>query len=246
MIWARNLSLVAGIDSPKKLEMAIAERVGLGRDEESNQLLRYFRGTHAVQVKRLPGGRGEWVKHGEQVYPGTSAWFDTPVWYLLDSRPLYAREVLECVLLLPKRYSDLLLNSYDPTFSAGLVLQDLWEDRIYELAARPSHWSLGALACALRRAEFAGQAAVFRFAAIGILWTLDRLITLVHEALREPLITFRQLVAEYFETQVIPLGVALYLGISAEDLRRFSASIEKYLRREAEDDAEVWKLVIGE
>jgi hypothetical protein len=241
-IWARNLALVAGITDPKKLEKDIAARVGLQRDEESNQLGRYFRGANAVEVKRQPGCRGKWVQHGEASYPGTAAWFDTPVWYLLDPRPLYAREVLECARLLPGRYRDLLLHSDEPGFSAGLVLQDLWAERIYELAARPSLWSLGALACALRRAEFAGQAAVFRLAAVGILWTSERLIASAHETVREPLIRFRQLAAEYFETQVVPLSVALYLGISAKDLARFSDGVNEFLRRDAAEDAELWKL----
>ena len=99
-----------------------------------------------------------------------------------------------------------------------------------------------ALACALRRAEFAGQAAVFRLAAVGILWTSERLIASAHETVREPLIRFRQLAAEYFETQVVPLSVALYLGISAKDLARFSDGVNEFLRRDAAEDAELWKL----
>jgi hypothetical protein len=122
----------------------------------------------------------------------------------------------------------------------------LWEDRIYELAARPTVWSLGALACALRRAEFAGQAAIFRFAAIGILWTLDRLIESKPALLQEPLIKLRRFAADYFATLVIPLSGAFHLGISTRDTERFSDSVAKYLQREAEINREIWSLANGQ
>lgn len=198
--WVRNLALVADVKGFKSLEEHIYKRVGLKRFEVSKRLECYSRGTHSVQVQRWPGRRGDWVEFGESAYSGTSSWFDTPIWYLLEPGPFYAEEIRECVRLLPRRYLEILLNADIPGSSAGLVLRDLWEDRIYELAARPTVWSLGALACALRRAEFAGQAAIFRFAAIGILWTLDRLIESKPALLQEPLIKLRRFAADYFAT----------------------------------------------
>lgn len=243
--WVRNLFLVAGVRGRKNLEEKLYERAGLQRFEASNRLDRYCRGKHSVQIPRRPGGRGDWVEYGELAYPGSAAWFDTPVWYLLEPGPFYAQEVLECVRLLPPQYLEIMLNIDIPGPSAGLVLQDLWEDRIYELASRPSVWSLGALACALRRAEFAGQAAVFRFAVIGILWTLDQLIVSEPELLQEPLVRFRQLAADYFATLLVPLSGTYRLGISARDFERFSDSVNKFLLREAEIEMETWNLVNG-
>jgi hypothetical protein len=243
--WARNLFLVAGVKGRKKLEEKLLERAGLQRFEASNRLDRYYKGENSVQIQRQPGGRGDWVEYGELAYPESADWFDTPVWYLLEPGPFYAEEVLACVRLLPESFRKVLLNTDVPGPSAGLVLQDLWEDRIYELAARPSVWSLGALACAFRRAEFAGQAAVFRFAAIGILWTLDRLIAPEPALLQEPLIRLRRFSADYFATLVVPLSGVFPLGISARDVERFSDSVQKFLQREAETNAEIWSIANG-
>lgn len=247
--WVCNLAHIAGVNGFKNLEERIRERVGQQRLEASNRLGQYFSGKYSVRIKRRPGCRGEWVDLGEIAYPGSAVWFDTPVWYLLESEPFYAQELWECVRLLPGRYQEILLNIVDEHaaainldtsgLSAGLMLRELWADRIYELAVRPSAWSLGALACAFRRAEFAGQVPVFRLAAVGILWTLDQLITSEAPLVREMLSKLRQYAADYFASLVIPLGATLRTKISTAEVERFSVSVEKFRQRRAAVDGKL-------
>jgi len=206
---------------------------------------RYCEGASKPFKQRAVKPKAVWVDEVERLYPGTSRWFYTPVWYLLEEAEFYPSEIYQCAKQLPHgELTEHLLSGEKLQESAALMLSELTMQVPWLLAVKPSPEALGAMACAMRRAELAGQMQIFRRSGIGMLWLLDRLIPkeplLVRECLRE----LRRIVKKKFDKQVYPMGSLMRSPPKRRDLEEFSKKVK--LLKAAEKAFEKFDMGKGE
>lgn len=231
MTWSRTLAVAAGVREGKSLERLVVERAGMWRDEPGGIWSDYLVGAHKCFKKWVPTPHAPWVDKAAEIWPGTSDWFYTPAWYLLEDQEYLPSQIMKCAQLLPPRFRDiLLLNSHEKS-PAALTLSELWLDLIYELADPVSPWALGAMACALRRAELAGQSPIFRRAGVGLIWLLDRLIPGLDPWVQEPVKELRSLMMQHLAAIVYPGSALLRVPISENDLDRFTRGVDDFVAK---------------
>lgn len=229
--WARYLAVTAGVREGKRLEQLICDRSDMNCDEPSGIFRAYLTGKRKPFVKWMPTPRAPWVDRADVIWPSTRDWFYTPVWYLLEEQEYLASQIMECVRLLPPRFKNILLLDSHERSPAALTLGELWLDRIYELVDPVSPWALGAMACALRRAELAGQSPIFRQAGVGLIWLLDRLIPELDPWVQEPVKELRSLIMQRLATIVYPGSALLRVPISKNDLDRFTRGVIDFVAK---------------
>lgn len=209
--------------------MEIARRFKIERDEATGRWPKYLKGKARPFVKWEPRPVAPLVDTTATSWPEAGKWFYTPVWFLMEDQEYLPSQILACIALLPRRYRRALITAPDKHAPAGLVLLELWPDLIYELAYPATPWALGALACAFRRAELAGQLAVYRRAAVGIVWVLDQLMPSLDPWVQEPLLRLRCLIVQKIDTAVYPGG--LMMRFSTSDLKSFSRGVHDVKKR---------------
>jgi hypothetical protein len=91
-----------------------------------------------------------------------------------------------------------------------------------------SPWALGAMACALRRAELAGSIPVYLRASMGLIWVLDRLIAEQDPWVQEPLLELRRMLLLRMNRTVYDVNSFFTLEISEKTLAFFSSGLKKY------------------
>ena len=222
------MCVAAAVDefSPTRLEKHLNNLLGDEFKDATGVWRSYCEGSSKPFKKRAVKPKAAWVDEVERLYPGTSRWFYTPVWYLLEETEFYPSEIYECAKQLPHdELAEHLLSGEKLQESAALMLSELTMQVPWLLAVKPSPEALGAMACAMRRAELAGQMPIFRRAGIGMLWLLDRLIPkeplLVRECLRE----LRRIVKKKFDKQVYPMGSLMRSPPKRRDLEEFSKRV---------------------
>lgn len=242
-VWARYIAVRVDMRQGKTLELEIARLLNIERDEATGRWPKYLKGKARPFVKWEPRPAAPLVDATATLWPEAAAWFYTPVWFLLEEQEYLPSQIMACVALLPQCYRENLIPYPDEHSPAGLVLLELWPDLIYELAYPVTPWALGALACAFRRAELAGQLPVYRRAAVGIVWVLDQLIPTLDPWVQEPLASLRRLVVQRIDAAVYPGG--LMLPFSMADLKSFSLGVDEVKSRSEAPfdlDAELEKL----
>lgn len=211
--------------------MKVCELINSERDEPTGRWRKYLAGKDRPFVKWEARPLAPLVDATAALWPEVGAWFYTPVWYLLEEQEYVPSQIMACAALLPDGYKANLIAHADEKSPAGLVLLDLWPDLLYELAAPMTPWALGAIACAFRRAELAGQVAVYRRAAVGIVWLLDRLMPALDPWVQEPLARLRELVIERMSGVVYPGSVLLSAPISSGDLEGFTLGVQQFIKQ---------------
>ena len=149
----------------------------------------------------------------------------------MEDMPYHPGQVMACVQLLPRQFRTVLLPESHPKTPAGLLLGELWADRIYELCRPMSPWTLGALACAFRRAELAGQVPVYLRAGIGMIWALEKLAAAQDPWMREPIMEFHDLVLARLREVVYPGETLLSVHVSAGAIDNFGKNAQKFFDR---------------
>lgn len=223
--------MTAGVRYGKALEMLIAERTGSLRFDATGNWSGYLHGTGRPFRRWAPMTDAPWVDVAETLWPGTSAWFHTPVWYLSEEQEYLPSQIAACAALLPPIFRNLLIGHASERSPKALILSDLWPDRLYEFADPITPWALGAMVCALRRAELAGRIDVYFRAGVGIVWLLDRLMAPLDPWVQEPLLEFREIFTRRMSGVVYPGNALMQAGISPELLDWFSAGVRMFADR---------------
>lgn len=227
ILWARLVAVAADIPQPKALEHFIKEIFQEQSYEPVGMFRAYLDGTRKPFTKWQPFPAAPWVDKAALLWPVTGDWFYTPLWYLLEDEKHLPDQVIRCVQMLPHHFRDLLLVDSDEGAPSGLRLTSLHAELIHELADPLSPWALGAMACAMRRAELAGEIPLFRLSCVGIIWLLDQLAPTLDPWVREKIQELRANCLEKFSSIVYPtIGGSLQAPISKSDLVRFSVRVE--------------------
>nr|WP_315463257.1 hypothetical protein [uncultured Rhodoferax sp.] len=229
MTWARLFAVNMDVRDGKSLEMKLALLTNTEKYEATGIWQKYVDGLARPFRKWVPYPKAPLVGITAAIWPEVRAWFYTPAWYLLEKKEYLPSQIAACIALLPRSYREILIPDPDKHSPAGLVLRELWPDLIYELAYPVTPWALGALACAFRRAELAGQLAVYRRAAVGIVWVLDQLMPTLDPWVQEPLLRLRSRVVQMIDAAVYPGG--LMLRFSTADLKSFSRGVDEVRKR---------------
>lgn len=243
MTWARLCAVNMDVRDGESAEMELAGLMNAEKYEATGNWQKYLDGLGRPFKKWVPDPKAPLVGITSAFWPEVRAWFYTPAWYLLEEQEYLPSQITACIALLPRSYRKTLIPDPDKHSPAGLVLRELWPDLIYELAYPVTPWALGALACAFRRAELAGQLAVYRRAAVGIVWVLDQLTPTLNPWVQEPLLRLRTRVVQMIDAAVYPGG--LMMGFSTSDLKSFSRGVYEVKKRSKAKfdlDAELEKL----
>lgn len=202
-----------------------------GKDDEYKETAgtwqRYLTGRAKPFRTWKPYPRAIWVDECEEVFPGTAAWFYSPIWYLLEDIEFLPRQILECVRLLPEHLRDDLLTQGVESTRSAFLLADLEMNAPPQIATEVSVWSLGAMACVMRRAELSGKSALFRWAGIGIIWILDQIDSEVPIMLKPLLHDLRGVVVGMLEKFVYPLSAPMTFPLTAKEFERFSCQVQR-------------------
>lgn len=228
MTWARVSAIAAGVRDGKKFELLVADRLKIKKDEASGLLSSYLRGARKSFKKREPKPYSVWVERTDRLWPETSAWFYTPVWYLMEKQEFLPTQIKQCIELLPQRFQALLLTEPNEDIPAPMRLQGLWGDLIYELAEHPTPWAMGALACAVRRAELAGSGPIHIRACTGLIWVLDHLIERQDPWVQEPLLELREVLLAQMNETAYGFGGVIKFEYSNRSLAIFSSGMLKF------------------
>lgn len=222
------MASAAGENSPDRLERLLNERLGYEAKDETGIWRRYLAGTSKPYAKREVRPNAEWVCFAEKAYPKSSRWFYSPVWFLLEEREFLPSEILECVKLLPQSMQDQLLLSGLETTTAGFLLAEASSHTLFRLSMKPSTWSLGAMACVMRRAELSGNPPLFRRAGIGILWNLAQLAPTEPEPLRAALTLLLNKVKKDLDERIYPASGPVIFPVAECDLKNFERGVEHW------------------
>lgn len=232
------MALAAGVRTGDALEKLIATLSKAEWNEASGIWQHRLNGAHKPFVKWEPRPIAPAVDIAEKLWPGTSDWFYTPVWYLLEDREYLPSEIRACAEVLPQRFRYLLISESADTSQTALGLHGIESQLPYDLAHPVTPWAAGAMACAMRRSELAGDLPVFRKCCVGLIWLLDRLIESLESWVAEPLQRFRARAMTRFSSATYPLQATSKLAISKAELNQFGLQVGVF--------AEEWRMLSTE
>lgn len=226
------VSVAAGGLPPTRLEEDLKQRReaksgGRETKEATGIWWRYLRGKAKPFKTWEPRPQTVWVDECEEFFPGTSAWFYSPIWYLLEDTEFLPSQILECVNLLPFRLREDLLEHGDVRTKSAFLLADLSLDTLFQIGAEVSVWSLGAMACAMRRAELSGQSPLYRWAGIGVLWMLNQLQKNAPVQLWQLLQEVKVMMTDRLNSFIYPMGGPMICPVTNRDLERFSCEVQR-------------------
>jgi len=239
MTWSRSLAISVGIRDSRKFELLVADHSGSDKSESSGLWADYLNGQRRCFLKWEPKPFSTWVAATEEIWPKSASWFWTPIWYLMEEQEYLPSQIIQCCELLPQQLREELLSPPEPGIPEPMRLKELWPDRVYELSKQVSPWSLGAMACAFRRAELAGQPPVYLRAGLGMLWVLDQLTEAQNLWLIEPLDQLRKIILNRLNDTVYDLDGPAKISIAQSSMDFFANGRKKYLvKRNAPFDLE--------
>lgn len=233
-VWATAVLVAAGSLSPADLEENLKEKrrkkEGVEGDykDASGIWWRYLGGRARPFRTWEPLPKTVWVDECEESFPGTASWFYSPIWYLMEEVEFLPSQILKCVQLLPERLKEDLLGHGVADTKSGLMLAELGMTVPFQIATEISVWSLGAMACVMRRAELSGQSPLVRRAGVGILWILDQLGPTAATSLRPLLCELRRVVSDMLDKYVYPLSGPMECPVVAKDFERFSCEVQRW------------------
>lgn len=218
-----------GSKNMEKIGFDIASSLGLEVFDYS-RLKKYASGKSNPSASSRPGSSGPWVDWAGAVHPETRAWYISPFWFLLQSRRCTAEDLWECVQLIPDSMQVALVESDNLEIPVEMRLGVVPRSCLFELTEEINPWTLGALACAMRRAELAGDLSALRWSGVAMLWTLEKLIEVAASVLQERLAELRQLLGGALDSTIYPIGNGAVCPISSEEIQRFGRERDSYER----------------
>ena len=221
----------AGVRSGDVLEELIAQKSGAHWNEATGIWQAYLSGARKPFIKWAPRPVAPAVDKAERLWSGTSAWFYTPVWYLLEDREFLPSEIKACIEVLPPRFQYLLVSKSKEQSPAAFSLHSIDPELPYELAHPVTPWAVGAMACALRRSELSADLPVFRKCGVGLIWLLDRCIDGFAPENAVPIQQLRSISINWLSKIIYPLEAGPVLKITNDDLTKFGQAVEKFHRK---------------
>lgn len=109
----------------------------------------------------------------------------------------------------------------------AFLLADLDMNAPFHIAAEVSIWSIGAMACVMRRAELSGKSPLFRRSGIGVIWLLDQLDPTIPAQVRPLLRDLRGLVVDMLDKFVYPMSGPIIFPPTAKDFDRFRCEVQR-------------------
>lgn len=219
-VWAASLMAASGTKRMDATAFRIAGKLKL--DVYNYQAMKkYADGAHSAGRSNRPGITGLWVDRAEVAYPGTSHWYTTPLWFLLQAKQCTPEDLRECILLLPASLQRHLVRTDNLNLPAVMRLGVVPSSELYLLTELLSPWTLGALACAMRQAELAADVDALRLAGIALLWSVNELIRTSPPILSERLLEVKSLVDTAIAAMIKPHVNAELAPITADELDRF-------------------------
>lgn len=222
------LSMASGFGRPDDIADCIEAALHLDRHDRTS-FKRYAKGVQFPVKGDHPYACGEWVTLAARVWPGTDAWFRTPFWFLLKNKEVSPRDLMTCARGLPYLFREDLLEPDSPNAPAALHMTPVPRDFLYVFTAPLNPWSLGALACAMRRAELAAEVGSMRWSAVGLVWAVGRFMESANPVMHKPLEELRYLVTKLFGGLVYPGQHHIRAEITDADVDRFGREQKKYV-----------------
>jgi hypothetical protein len=232
--WSRICAVSVGLRQGNDIERWVLGQNGFESKKASGAWVGYLLGTNTPYNGWTPVPDSKWAQLARHACPQSWPWFATPVWYLLEDEEFTPGQLVECAELLPESFRENLI--YEPEglpMRTALRLRDILFDWVYQFTDPMNPWALGATACAMRRAELAGNAPAMRWAAVALTWQLEMHASKLDPWIAEPLNEVRQMLVNRFKTMLYFDG--MYLPIGSSDHVRFGCEREKYLAWSRED-----------
>ena len=222
---------VSGLRRPEDIADHIETTLHLDRHDHTS-FNRYARGSQYPVKGGHPYACGEWVDLAAKVWKDSHAWFCTPLWFILKNEQPTPNDLVACARGLPPRFRDDLLEPVTqnaPNCSSAVRLIPVRREFLYSFTDPMNPWSLGALACAMRRAELAADPGTMRWAGVGIVWAIDYLLEDTDPIMHPPLEELRSLVKNYLDEVTYPGQFQMRAPITEADVARFSREQKKFM-----------------
>jgi len=202
--------------------------------ERSRKLRRIARGkSMAFRQLSGPKRRGPlteltvWARRAAKQYgQGTLGWLCTPLWFLLENVP-DIEDLSECVRLLPKYLQEQLFEPVDEDVDGPPALAMVSSAFVYELTFPFGLPSVGALACAWRRARLSGDLGTERWCSVGLAWALQNMEAEAEQTL-QPLIAHLH-TAFLFEVVQRGYSNGMSMPLSSAEVERFHREREAFV-----------------
>ncbi|UJW81196.1 hypothetical protein [Hydrogenophaga sp. SL48] len=172
IVWAAGVAEAMQIKNFLELELELQSRLGKKVVDPSGIFLKYSKGAVMPSKNRGLNCEGKWIDGAEAVVPGSSAWFKTPLWFLLKERGFSPEELLSSAELLPQEIASRLRHEHSGT--AATRLRRMRETVIVDMLGTSTCWSLGGLVCVARIAQLQAHPYCARDALIASTWLLQR------------------------------------------------------------------------
>lgn len=237
-VWFSALRHESGLQGPEQIGLHIAAALQLEK-YDFRSFRRYADGKQHAGLARRPHTCGEWVIHAAKVWPATAAWFRTPLWFIFSNQTIATRDLLLCARCLPVAFQEDFLPQMNSGGPAVLHLEHTPRDFLYTFVDPLNPWSLGALACAFKRAEIAGDAGCMRWAAVGILWAIESFLKDDRPSMQEPLGRLFELVESKFNA---PFRGLRQVPITDKEVFQFGHARQRYMDYFADMNFAPWEL----
>ena len=228
--WARFCAVALNLRKGSDLERKMLEVEAAGEPlakQVSGAWDGYLRGTGTPYNSWAPVPESRWAKVAERACPASWSWFANPMWYLLEDADFTPGQLLECASVLPKCFRENLIYDLPMGARAALRLQDVHFHWLYQFAIPAGPWALGATACAMRRAELAGDGPTMRWAGGSLVWQLRQLADQLDPWVAEPLEKLRQKVLNGFAKEFYLDGLSM--PIAPRDEERFGSQLREFI-----------------
>lgn len=110
-LWMRVLKLHSGLPSAYAIEKALEPHLVRQTGDSVSRPRKWDAYERGARVPRRTGDAGDAVALAELHFPGTAAWFDSPVWDLFKGVPLDHRDLRAMLLRLSPGVARLLLST---------------------------------------------------------------------------------------------------------------------------------------
>lgn len=213
IVWAAGVAEAIQIRDFLELELELWRRLGGKIEDPSGIFRKYSKGAVMPSRTRGLNSDGLWIGRAEVVVPGSSDWFQTPLWFLLQEREFSSEELLACAELLPQEIALRLRHEHSGT--AATRLRRMRETVIVDMLSASPCWSLGGLACVSRIAQLQAHPYCARDAVIASLVLLQRHVEQLplNSLLVPPLKELSRLLAE---RAMQTISVEGYLAVSVD------------------------------
>lgn len=222
-----SLFLASGFRRPDEIAEYIQTELDLDTYDDT-ALKRYARGSQFPVKGGHPYACGDWVKLAARVWPDTGAWFRTPFWFLTSKASPTPDDLVACAEGLPVWFRENLLEPAHGTSALRLI--PISRDYLYGLVDLMNPWSLGALACAMRRAELAADVGTVRWACVGILWAVNYFLDTTDPLMHPPLEKLRSILKSHFNAMTYPMQVKISAPVSEADIARFASERDAFVK----------------